>query len=171
MSHETGGPAEAADTDAEPKRGTFRLAAYAVCVRDGRVLLARHASGSWTLPGGGVEHAEDPFDAVIREVAEETGYEAVVERLLGVDSRVVPAAVARAGVERQNVGVFYEVRVTGGRLRPEPNGDTVESVWTPLPEVGRLRRASLVDVGLELARSRPATGHVDRVAVGGLIQH
>jgi len=36
--------------------------------------------------GGKVEHAEDPFDAVIREVAEETGFEAV-ERLLGVDSR------------------------------------------------------------------------------------
>ena len=36
--------------------------------------------------GRQVEHAEDPFDAVIREVAEETGCDGVVERLLGVDS-------------------------------------------------------------------------------------
>ena len=75
---------------------SFRLAAYAVCIEDGRVLLARHVppdgETNWTLPGGKVEHAEDPFDAVIREVAEETGYDAVVERLLGVDSRVIPAA-------------------------------------------------------------------------------
>ncbi|MEW1905274.1 NUDIX domain-containing protein [Streptomyces sp. NPDC086147] len=154
---------------------SFRLAAYAVCVEDGRVLLARHVSpegqSTWTLPGGGVEHGEDPFDAVVREVAEETGRDAVVERLLGVDSRTIPAAEARAGVEHQNVGVFYRVRLTPGRLRPEPNGETAESVWTPLPAVAALRRSSLVDVGLALARSLPPTGHVAPVPVGGLIRH
>jgi 8-oxo-dGTP diphosphatase len=150
---------------------SFRLAAYAVCVEDGRVLLAHHVSKNWTLPGGRVEHAEDPFDAVIREVAEETGCDAVVERLLGVDSRVIPAACARAGVEHQNVGIFYRVRITGGRLRPEPNGETAESVWTPIPDVASLRRSSLVDIGLALARIVPATGHVGPVPVGGLIRH
>ncbi|WP_217213675.1 NUDIX hydrolase [Streptomyces sp. AC550_RSS872] len=150
---------------------SFRLAAYAVCIEGGRVLLAHHASDNWTLPGGRVEHAEDPFDTVVREVAEETGCSAVVERLLGVDSRVIPAAVARAGIEHQNVGVFYQVRITGGRLRPEPNGETVESVWTPIPDVVRLRRSSLVDVGLALAQTLPVTGHVAAVPVGGLIQH
>ncbi|MFD7921654.1 NUDIX hydrolase [Streptomyces sp. NPDC059740] len=156
---------------------SFRLAAYAVCVEDGRALLARHVpargEATWTLPGGRVEHAEDPFDAVIREVAEETGCEAVVERLLGVDSRVVPAAerTVPGGPEHQNVGIFYQVRITGGRLRPEPDGEIAESVWTPLPEVAGLRRSSLVDVGLALARIRPATGHVAPVPVGGLIRH
>lgn len=153
-----------------------RLAAYAVCIEDGRVLLALAVGPggerTWTLPGGGVEQSEDPYDAVVREVAEETGLEAVVERLLGVDSRVIPAGERRPGApEHQNVGVFYRVRVTGGRLRPEPNGDTAESVWTPLPEVARLRRSSLVDIGLTLARTLPPSGHVDPVPVGGLIQH
>ena len=154
---------------------SFRLAAYAVGIENGRVLLARCVSPSgdthWTLPGGKVEHAEDPFDAVVREVAEETGCEAVVERLLGVDSRVIPAAEARLGMEHQNVGIFYQVRITGGALRPEPNGETAESVWTPIPDVAGLCRSSLVDVGLALARTLPATGHVPPVAVGGLIRH
>jgi ADP-ribose pyrophosphatase YjhB (NUDIX family) len=154
---------------------SFRLAAYGVCIEDGRVLLARHVppegESSWTLPGGRVEHGEDPFDAVIREVAEETGCAAVVDRLLGVDSRVIPAAVARAGVEHQNVGIFYRVRITGGRLRPEPNGEIAESVWTAIPDVACLRRSSLVDIGLALAQTLPATGHVAPVLVGGLIQH
>lgn len=149
---------------------SFRLAAYAVCIEDGRVLLVRSVS-SWTLPGGRVEHGEDPFDAVIREVAEETGCDAMVERLLGVDSRVIPAAAARAGVEHQNVGIFYRARITGGQLRPEPNGDIAESVWTPIPDVACLRRSSLVDIGLALAQTVPATGHVAPVPVGGLIQH
>jgi 8-oxo-dGTP pyrophosphatase MutT (NUDIX family) len=70
----------------------LRLAAYAVCLRQDRLLLARYVSPDgaqrhWTLPGGKVEHAEDPYDAVVREVAEETGYQVEVERLLGVDSR------------------------------------------------------------------------------------
>ncbi|SFL17188.1 NUDIX hydrolase [Streptomyces pini] len=154
---------------------SFRLAAYAVCVEDGRVLLARHlltdGGSRWTLPGGGVEHGEDPFDAVIREVAEETGCSGVVDRLLGVDSRLIPATATREGVVHQNVGVFYRVRITGGRLRPEPDGDIVESVWTPVPEVTGLPRLSLVDVGLALARDLPPTGHVAPVPVGGLIQH
>ncbi|MEU1418029.1 NUDIX domain-containing protein [Streptomyces sp. NPDC046994] len=156
---------------------SFRLAAYAVCIESGRVLLARHVpptgESTWTLPGGRVEHAEDPFDAVIREVAEETGCHAVVERLLGVDSRVIPAAerALPGGPEHQNVGIFYQVRITHGRLRPEPNGDIAESIWTPIPDVAGLRRSSLVDIGLALAQTLPATGHVATVPVGGLIQH
>ncbi|MBX7267359.1 NUDIX domain-containing protein [Micromonospora sp. Llam7] len=151
------------------------MAAYAVCFEDERVLLVRCVSPAggtnWSLPGGRVEHAEDPFDAVIREVAEETGCDAVVESLVGVDSRVIPAAEAWSGLDHQNVGIFYQVRITGGVLRPEPSGDTVEAVWTPMAEVVHLRRSSLVDVGLALARTRPATGHVPPVLAGGLVQH
>jgi len=156
---------------------SFRLAAYAVCIEDGRVLIARYAppegAESWTLPGGRVEHGEDPFHAVIREVAEETGCDAVVERLLGVDSRVIPVAEMRAPgpLPHHNVGIFYQVRITGGRLRPEPDGDIAESVWTPIPAVAGLHRSSLVDIGLALARNTPATGHATPVPVGGLIQH
>lgn len=152
---------------------SFRLASYAVCVEREHVLLVRHVSGAWTLPGGRVEHAEDPIDAVIREVAEETGCDGVVERLLGVDSRVIPAAerTRPGGPDHHNVGVFYRVRIIGGEPRPEPNGDTLEVAWKLISQVETLRRSSLVDVGLALEATTPADGHVPTVAVGGLIQH
>lgn len=73
-----------------------RLAAYALCIEDGHVLLALSvpAKGepTWTLPGGRVEQDEDPYDPVIRELTEDTGCEGIVTRLLGVDSRLIPAA-------------------------------------------------------------------------------
>lgn len=142
------------------------------------MLLARYVSpygdGTWwTLPGGGVEPCEDPFDTVVREIAEETGCSAVVERLLGVDSRVIPGTESRQpGTEdHQNIGIFYAARIVAGTLRPEPNGETAESVWTPLAEVPTLHRAALVDVGIALAQSQPATGHIPPVRVGGLVEH
>jgi 8-oxo-dGTP diphosphatase len=155
---------------------SFRLAAYAVCIEDDKVLLAhckpvRCRQEAWSLPGGRVEHGEDPFDTVVREVAEETGCDAMVERLLGVDSRLIPAHEAVNGSEHQNIGIFYQVRITGGHLRPEPNGDVIESTWAVVADVSRLRRSSLVDIGLALATALPPTGHVPPVPVGGLIQH
>ncbi|GLY98521.1 hypothetical protein [Actinoplanes sp. NBRC 103695] len=77
----------------------------------------------------------------------------------------------RCGSEEKWVGVFYQVRITGGDLRPEPNGETAESRWIPASDVAGLRRSSLVDVGLSLAQTLPVTGHVAPVAVGGRIRH
>ena len=55
-----------------------RLAAYALVLRGDEVLLTRNSvrgprPGTWTLPGGGVDHGEPPGGAVVREVDEETG--------------------------------------------------------------------------------------------------
>ena len=154
----------------------FRLAAYAICLDRDRVLLAHYVPpegpSHWTLPGGGVEHSEDPFDAVIREIAEETGCVGVVERLLGVDSRVIRSADRLyGGPELHSVGIFYQVRIIGGELRPEPNGRTCESAWVPITAVDQMARASLVDVGLALARGKPVTGHVEPVEVTGSLRH
>src|SRR5690625_680800 len=154
---------------------TFRMAAYGLCVVEDQVLLVqvvhRNGTTSWTLPGGGVEPLEDPFDTVVREVAEETGYSTPVEHLLGVDSRIIPANEARRGVAHQNIGVFYQVRIVDGALRRELNGDTIDPTWWRIAAVQRLSRSSLIDVGLRMWHERPVTGHVDPVPVRGLIQH
>jgi 8-oxo-dGTP diphosphatase len=154
----------------------LRVAAYAVCLREGHVLLARYVSPEgagrhWTLPGGGVEHAEDPYDAVVRETAEETGYDVRVERLLGVDSRARRVDWGGPGAsELHSVGVFYRVRVTGGELRHEVGGSTDLAQWMPVAEVPGLERAVIVDIGLELERTLPPSGHVAPVPVSGLLR-
>lgn len=151
-----------------------RVAAYAVCLRDEQLLLARYVSPvgqrHWTLPGGKVEHAEDPFDAVVREVAEETGYDVRVDRLLGVDSRINVFAGIRT-TEQHNLGVFYEVSIVGGELRHETNGSTDLARWVPVAQVRTLERFVGIDIGLELHRGAPPGGHVAPIPVTGLLRH
>ena len=59
-----------------------------VCIRDGKVLLARHTYGSGNgkliIPGGYVKIGELPQEALVREYMEETGVTVKPGRLLGV---------------------------------------------------------------------------------------
>ncbi|NJP53292.1 NUDIX hydrolase [Streptomyces sp. SBST2-5] len=142
------------------------MAAYAVVVQDGRILLARSPGPGgvpeWVMPGGGMEHGEDPYDTVRREVMEETGYRIEVTGLLGVDSIrfVLPGRLGRP-TDHHGVRLVYEGRVTGGELRNEVNGSTELAAWQPLEDVPGLVRVSLVDTALRLWRERPATGRLE----------
>ena|SRR5690348_251694 len=66
----------------------FAAGAYAVIFEvDGQVLFChRRDCDFWNLPGGGVESGEAPWQAVVREVSEETGLEVEVVRLAGLYS-------------------------------------------------------------------------------------
>lgn len=48
------------------------------------LLCHRRDLDLWNLPGGGMESGEAPWDAVVREVAEEVGLVVEVERLAGL---------------------------------------------------------------------------------------
>jgi 8-oxo-dGTP diphosphatase len=101
----------------EPVR---RIAAYAVCrTGAGEMLLVRHSPhsgtpGVWSLPGGAVDHGENPNDTVVRETAAETGLSVAVAGLRDVlaDLRVVP----HRGVTIHTDRLIYDVSVRGGSL-------------------------------------------------------
>lgn len=43
----------------------------------GRFLLTKENNGKWELLGGGLEHGEDPYSGLKREIKEETGLEVI----------------------------------------------------------------------------------------------
>jgi ADP-ribose pyrophosphatase YjhB (NUDIX family) len=155
----------------------FKLSAYGVSLVDARMLLAHYVSPTgderhWTLPGGKIDHGEDPYDAVVREVAEETGYDVEVEELLGMGSRVhdvdwgIPG-----GAELHTMAVYYRVRPIGGELRDEVDGSTDKAAWIPVADIPQLERCVIIDIALKLDRERPPTGHVALIPVTGLLRH
>lgn len=134
----------------------IRVAAYAVVERRGKVLLTHWRRGhlhGWTLPGGGIEAGEDPKHAVVREVLEETGLEARVGRLLGVDSRVMVRESVPEGTdpELHTIRIVYRATVKDGPLQHELGGSSDEARWVPLNELKTLRTLSLVQTGLRMA--------------------
>jgi 8-oxo-dGTP diphosphatase len=155
----------------------LRLAAYGVCRRQEQLLLARYVSPDgaerhWTLPGGKVEHGEDPCDAVVREVAEETGYQVAVDQLLGLDSHAGHVSWGgRRGADLHRVSIIYRVQITGGELRSETEGSTDLAAWIPATRMPSLERTFLIDTALELERTRPPSGHVEPVPVRGLLRY
>ena len=114
--------------------GMLVLPSVTAVIRDdaGRVLLQLHAeTDEWGLPGGAVEPEEEPTDALVREVREETGLEVAVGRLVGVYGG--PDATVRY----RNGDVTSYVR---SRMRPARSAArcsrTAARAWTP---AGRLR--------------------------------
>jgi ADP-ribose pyrophosphatase YjhB (NUDIX family) len=139
-----------------------------VILRDDQVLLSRLApylapTERWTLPGGGVDFAEHPRDAVVREVYEETGLHAEVGEHAWIDSALITGGSGEG--ERHAIRIVYDGWV--GADAPEPrviedDGSTVDARWHPLDEVlsGRLPVVQLVrdalDVHLPTRRQRLA---------------
>jgi ADP-ribose pyrophosphatase YjhB (NUDIX family) len=140
-------------TDAPPYPSRLqRLAAYAVCIDGDRLLLVRlsgRAAPLWTLPGGGLDHGEDPADGALRELEEETGLRGRILRLLGIHSWRGPwRPEPEVEVDFHAVRVVYEVEVIGGTLRHEAVGSTDRAEWFALDHIEELDRVELVEIAL-----------------------
>jgi ADP-ribose pyrophosphatase YjhB (NUDIX family) len=130
-----------------------RLAAYALCVDDDRLLLVRvapgyPATGVWTLPGGGVNFGEDPADAALRELTEESGLTGELDRLAFVDSISGENQPELGADAWHGVRIVYTARMTGGELRDEIEESTDKAEWVPLAEARQRPITELVEVAL-----------------------
>jgi len=125
-------------------RKVQRVAAYAVILRDDRILLSRLAKRLtskelWTLPGGGLEHGEDPRDAVVREVHEETGLDVVIgetARVYSYHQRNSWRQGRRA--DAHALRIVYDGWVPVDSPDPhvvEVDGSTMDAAWKPVAQV------------------------------------
>jgi ADP-ribose pyrophosphatase YjhB (NUDIX family) len=114
-------------TDAGIQR--FRPAIYGVLIQNGHVLLVRAPQtflGVVGFPGGGIELGEAPLDALRREFTEETGLVVEPVRVLWATNQLHRA---RLNPAQQLIATHWEVRLVGGTLMPQGNGDDVETAF------------------------------------------
>ena len=107
----------------------------AIAVDNDRLLLIRRGhgpgAGEWSVPGGRVERGETLAEAVVRELAEETGLEAVCDDLVGW--------VERIGAGYHFVIFDFFVTVLDGPEKPPQAGaDAAEAAWVAIDEVSHL---------------------------------
>ena len=100
----------------------YPVSVKAVLFVDGLCVLLRNERGEWELPGGKLERGDTLEDTVTREIEEELGIRATVERILdswvycvnGVDVVIITYLLAsaaaasdlRLSVEHQTMGRF-----------------------------------------------------------------
>lgn len=125
-----------------------RTAAYALCHDGGRVLLSRLRNSTlWTLPGGGIDHGEQPHEAAVREVHEETGLPLRLRGLLDVDStRFTGRGPSGRAEDFHGVRVVFdgEVPTDVAPRVVEVDGSTVEAAWWSVADLPRLQLTGLV---------------------------
>ena len=135
-----------------------RVAAYAVVVADGKLLLTQlagytGAAGRWNLPGGGLDPGESPTDGVVREVAEETGQ--VVD-----DVRLVDVMTQHwVGRSPRGLEDYHAVRLlhTAHCARPtrpvvhDVGGSTSDAQWVPLDDLESVAVVASVGAALRAA--------------------
>ena len=138
------------------KVGTSRLwlsGATAVVVRDGaeaeEILLVRRAdNGEWTPVAGIVDPGEQPHVAAVREVAEEAGVVAEVERLVWLT--VTDVITYANGDETQYIDHVFRCRWVDGDPHPV-DGEASEAAFFPASRLPAMspRHSEQVRVGLE----------------------
>jgi 8-oxo-dGTP diphosphatase len=110
------------------------LCVGAVAVDDNRLLLIRRGrppgAGLWSVPGGRVEPGETVGEAVVRELAEETGLDGLCGPLLGW--------VERIDDDHHHVILDFVVEVLEPG-EPVAGDDAAEAAWVPLHDVAELR--------------------------------
>lgn len=111
-----------------------KVAAIVSVTKDDQLLLVKRGVspelGKWSMPGGYIDYGEDPREAAVREVREETGLDVRITQLIDV--------VGGDGLGGASIVIMFEAEITNGMLHPEDDVEEVaffEDAMIPMEEI------------------------------------
>jgi 8-oxo-dGTP diphosphatase len=107
-----------------------RPSVYAVTIDDRQRVAVVAVRSEYFLPGGGIEPGEQPTNALIREVREETGWRVAVGRRIGCAKEYVYSERERLAVNK--VGEFYFAEIVDWEGRKK--GESHRPKWITIGE-------------------------------------
>jgi 8-oxo-dGTP diphosphatase len=119
----------------------------------GEVLLGQRSDNrQWSVIAGMMDPGEQPADALVREVREETGVEVKIERLAGVALHEV---VYPNGDRCHMVNTWFRCRAVGGEARVN-DAESIAVGWFAPDALPELNPFALVRIRTSLAEDAPA---------------
>lgn len=96
---------------------SWRPSAYAIVIHDNKLLTVKYKNGKYDLPGGGIDFGESIEEAVIREVAEETGMK--VSNLSLINAKSTYFRFNSDGKNCQTLMLYYKCDFVDGSFSKE----------------------------------------------------
>ena len=115
----------------------FRYRTGAFILKDGKMLFVKSKFGGYFyMIGGGVSLGETSVDCIEREILEETGIHAKVERLAVVTENFFKGKGGiLEGLDCHTIEFYYLVKVIDDSNVFSKNDDGEELVWIPIAEI------------------------------------
>ncbi|MCC6013412.1 MAG: NUDIX hydrolase [Candidatus Verstraetearchaeota archaeon] len=118
-------------------------------IENGKILLVKRGNepnkGLWSIPGGLIKLGEFPEEAAIRELKEETGLNAIIEKLLGVFNIIIKDNDGR--IKYHYIIIDYIGKLIGGELKP--GDDVLDAKWFDISELKNIQISPTVIKALE----------------------
>ena len=123
------------------KRKHTHIGSYGIITNNKQIILIKKARGGYTglldLPGGGIEHAENPEETLKREIMEEVGITINNHKLLTILSNNITWNIRDNYYEDlHHIGIIYLIKAIDENIKTEPDGiDSNGANWYQINDI------------------------------------
>ncbi len=106
--------------------------------KTGTVLLLKHAKGHWDFPGGRIQESEQPIEALLREVSEETGLTALNINNIKSHSMVLTPVKISSENATSGLILWYHTCTLESDFPVVLSDEHTQYIWAPIDQVKAL---------------------------------